>query len=72
MKVTVVICCLPFSLSKEKQMYEKEVVDEEAKLERMKTDGRDEYDLRKQVVSYFHRQCRSKFNADVTTAVVVL
>ena len=34
-------------------MYEKEVVDEEAKLERMRADGRDEYDIKKQVVSSF-------------------
>lgn len=32
-------------------MYEKEVVDEEAKLEKMRADGRDEYDIKKQVVS---------------------
>ena len=30
-------------------MYEKEVVREEAKLEKMTQEGRDEYDIRKQV-----------------------
>lgn len=30
-------------------MYEKEVVAEQAKLDRMKAEGKDEYDIRKQV-----------------------
>ena len=30
-------------------MYEKEVVDQAAKVERMKQEGKDEYDIRKQV-----------------------
>ncbi|XP_064609083.1 tubulin-specific chaperone A-like [Liolophura sinensis] len=36
-------------LSKEKLMYEKEVVDQEAKIEKMKADQKDEYDIKKQV-----------------------
>ncbi|XP_064391261.1 tubulin-specific chaperone A-like [Halichondria panicea] len=35
-------------LFKEKQMYEKEVVDQEEKVEKMKVDGKDEYDIKKQ------------------------
>ncbi|KAL5004761.1 hypothetical protein ScPMuIL_018217 [Solemya velum] len=35
-------------LVKEKQAYEKEAVDLEQKVEKMKTDGKDEYDIRKQ------------------------
>ena len=30
-------------------MYEKEVVDQEKKIEKMKAEGKDEYDIRKQV-----------------------
>lgn len=30
-------------------MYEREVVEEEGKLERMKSEGKDEYDIKKQV-----------------------
>ncbi len=30
-------------------MYEKEVVDQEEKVEKMKVDGKDEYDIKKQV-----------------------
>ena len=30
-------------------MYEKEVVDQDKKIERMKTEGKDEYDIKKQV-----------------------
>ena len=30
-------------------MYEKEVVDQEAKVEKMKAEGKDEYDIKKQV-----------------------
>ncbi len=36
-------------LTKEKNMYEKEVVDQQAKVEKMKSDKKDEYDIRKQV-----------------------
>lgn len=36
-------------LDKEKKMYEKEVLDEQTKVEKMKSEGRDEYDIRKQV-----------------------
>ena len=32
-------------------MYEKEVVDQEAKIEKMKADKKDEYDIKKQVCS---------------------
>ena len=32
-------------------MYEKEVVEQEAKVQRMKSDNRDSYDIRKQVRS---------------------
>ncbi len=32
-------------------MYEKEVVDQEAKIEKMKSEGKDVYDIRKQVCS---------------------
>lgn len=38
-----------FSLAKEKTMYEKEVVDQDKKIERMKAEGKDEYDIKKQV-----------------------
>ena len=37
------------SLAKEKAMYEKEVVDQEAKIKTMKAEGKDEYDIKKQV-----------------------
>lgn len=53
-------------LSKEKQMYEKEVVDEEAKVERMKAAGRDEYDIRKQVIIY------SQLNAVAHLVLILL
>ncbi|KAL9986439.1 hypothetical protein ACROYT_G000590 [Oculina patagonica] len=36
-------------LAKEKQMYEKEVVDQGAKVEKMKAENKDEYDIRKQI-----------------------
>ena len=36
-------------LAKEKLMYEKETVQEEEKVEKMKADGRDEHDVKKQV-----------------------
>jgi len=35
-------------LTKEKGMYEKEALQIEAKIEKMKTDGKDEYDIKKQ------------------------
>ncbi|KAJ8029505.1 Tubulin-specific chaperone A [Holothuria leucospilota] len=35
--------------SKEKTSYEKEVRDQEAKVEKMKQEGKDEYDIKKQV-----------------------
>ncbi len=31
-------------------MYEKEVVDQEAKIEKMKAEGKDEHDIKKQVI----------------------
>lgn len=43
------LCCVACRLFKEKQMYEKEVVDQEEKVEKMKVDGKDEYDIKKQV-----------------------
>lgn len=36
-------------LFKEKAMYRKEVVDQEAKIAKMRAEGKDEYDIRKQV-----------------------
>lgn len=33
-------------------MYEKEVVEQERKIERMKAEGKDEYDIKKQVTLY--------------------
>ena len=35
-------------------MYEKEVVDQEEKVEKMKVDGKDEYDIKKQVTVTFY------------------
>lgn len=40
-------------LAKEKQMYEKEVKDQSAKVEKMKADEKDEYDIKKQVCVLF-------------------
>ena len=40
-------------LAKEKQMYEKEVKDQSAKVEKMKADEKDEYDIKKQVCALF-------------------
>ncbi len=40
-------------LAKEKTMYEKEVVDQEAKIEKMKAENKDEYDIKKQVNCIF-------------------
>lgn len=34
-------------------MYEKEVVDQEAKIEKMKAEKKDEYDIKKQVTCYW-------------------
>lgn len=34
-------------------MYEKEVVDQDKKIEKMKTEGKDEYDIKKQVNKSF-------------------
>ncbi|XP_072167168.1 tubulin-specific chaperone A-like [Diadema setosum] len=36
-------------LMKEKTMYEKEAVDQEKKVEKMKTEGKDEHDIKKQI-----------------------
>ena len=33
-------------------MYEKEVVEQERKIEKMKAEGKDEYDIKKQVTLY--------------------
>ena len=38
-------------LKKEKEMYEKEAVEIEEKIEKMKEDGKDEYDIKKMVSS---------------------
>ena len=38
---------------KEKSMYEKEFIQIENRIEKMKTDGKDEYDIRKMVNSIF-------------------
>ena len=45
--------CTPsvYRLAKEKAMYEKEVVDQEAKIEKMKADEKDAYDIKKQARS---------------------
>ena len=40
-------------LAKEKQMYGKEVKDQSAKVEKMKADEKDEYDIKKQVCALF-------------------
>ncbi len=48
------LCCVACRLFKEKQMYEKEVVDQEEKVEKMKVDGKDEYDIKKQVTVTFY------------------
>ena len=42
-------CTHMHRLAKEKIMYEKEVVDQEAKIEKMKAENKDEYDIKKQV-----------------------
>ena len=39
-------------LGKEKIMYEKEVIDQGNKIEKMKEEGKDEYDIKKQVLNY--------------------
>eukprot|EP00128_Syssomonas_multiformis_P007744 Colp12_sorted_trinity150504_noHs@9069 len=36
-------------IAKEEQMYEKEVAQQEARIEKMKTEGKDEYDIKKQI-----------------------
>lgn len=36
-------------LAKEKEVYAKEVVQQSEKIEKMKADGKDEYDIKKQV-----------------------
>ncbi|XP_066919997.1 tubulin-specific chaperone A-like [Clytia hemisphaerica] len=36
-------------LAKEKTMYEKETAQQEAKIEKMKADGKDEYDIKKMI-----------------------
>ena len=43
------IFCI-FRLTKEKESYEKEAQQLEAKVEKMKADGKDEYDIKKQVM----------------------
>ena len=46
-------------VSKEKSSYEREVVTNENKLEKMKQDGKDEYEIKKQV-----RNCSTVYVAD--------
>ena len=41
--------CDLLRLDKEKMMYEKEVVDQQAKVDNMKSEKKDQYDIRKQV-----------------------
>jgi len=41
-------------VSKEKTSYEREVVSNENKLEKMIQEGKDEYDIKKQVVILYH------------------
>jgi len=43
-------CCFKFRLGKEIIMYEQEVVDQSNKIEKMEADGKDEYDIKKQVI----------------------
>ena len=38
-------------------MYEKEVVDQEAKIEKMKAENKDEYDIKKQVLIFMSSPC---------------
>ena len=40
---------MSFRLTKEKTSYEKEVIQEEKRIEKMKEEGKDEYDIKKQV-----------------------
>ena len=42
-----------FRLTKEKLMYEKEAKKEEEKVEKMRAEGKDEYDIKKQVNTLF-------------------
>lgn len=48
-KFPVLIYDIFCRLAKEKQMYEKEVVDQGDKVEKMKAENKDEYDIKKQV-----------------------
>ena len=43
-------CIFKYSVSKEKISYEREVVANENKLEKMKQEGKDEYEIKKQVI----------------------
>lgn len=38
-----------FSLAKEKTVYEKEVIQQTERIDKMKAEGKDEYDVKKQV-----------------------
>ena len=42
-----------FRLAKEKSAYEKEVLKQEERIAKMKSEGKDEYDIRKQVEEQF-------------------
>ena len=46
-----------YRLAKEKIMYEKEVVDQEAKIEKMKAENKDEYDIKKQARCIYPKVC---------------
>ena len=50
--VIMFVLLVLYSLAKEKMMYEKEVVEQERKIEKMKAEGKDEYDIKKQVTLY--------------------
>ena len=53
-------------LAKEKAMYEKEVVDQEAKIEKMKAENKDEYDIKKQASAiYKYNTMPSVFNRPI-------
>ena len=46
-------------------MYEKEVVDQEAKIEKMKAENKDEYDIKKQASAIYKYTMPSVFNRPI-------
>lgn len=61
-------------LAKEKIMYEKEVVDQEAKIEKMKAENKDEYDIKKQVYKMhdnFHKLITRCIGLDIDVTSVL-